>query len=243
VLGGGAGSYEYWWDAHRHSRGEVLDAHSLYLETLAELGPIGLALLLAALAVPIAAAVVARRQRFVPIVLGAYVAYVVHAAADWDWELAGVTLTALLCGAALLIAARTEANRVELPWRVRGPALAATVAVVCAAVVVTVGNAELGSATNALQVGNWQRDEAKARTASHWMPWAALPWRTMGEAELARQQFAEARRSLGKAITRDPHDWHLWLDLASASTGKSRSLALKQARQLNPLSPDLASIG
>ena len=65
VLGGGAGSYEDWWSAHRHTQLEVLDAHSLYLETLAELGPLGLALLIAALALPIAAAIAARRQRFV----------------------------------------------------------------------------------------------------------------------------------------------------------------------------------
>src|SRR6266542_4459338 len=38
------------------------DAHSLYVETLAELGPIGLALLSAALVVPLVAAVRARRH-------------------------------------------------------------------------------------------------------------------------------------------------------------------------------------
>jgi hypothetical protein len=243
VLGGGAGSYEDWWSAHRHTRLDVLDAHNLYLETLAELGPLGLALLLAALVLPIAAAIAARRQRYVSLVFGAYVAFVVHATADWDWELTGVTLTAFLCGAGILIAGRPETSRTDLAWRARGPALAAAVAVICLAVVVTVGNSELGSATNALQDGNWQTAGAKARTASHWMPWSSAPWRTLGEAQLAQQQFSAARTSLGKAIAKDPNDWHLWLDLASASTGKRKALALARARRLNPLSPDLASIG
>ena len=63
------------------------EAHSLYLETLAELGPLGLALLLAAFAVPLAAAVrIGSRAR-----RGA-VAYDVGAAVDFHWELAGVTV-------------------------------------------------------------------------------------------------------------------------------------------------------
>ncbi|HYT50946.1 MAG TPA: hypothetical protein VEL10_01935 [Gaiellaceae bacterium] len=44
------------------SPAKVRDAHSLYVETLAELGPIGLALLSAALVVPLVAAVRARRH-------------------------------------------------------------------------------------------------------------------------------------------------------------------------------------
>src|SRR5439155_953216 len=55
-LGGGAGSYQRFWLRHRRNGLPVLDAHSLYLETLAELGPLGLLLLLAALALPLGAA-------------------------------------------------------------------------------------------------------------------------------------------------------------------------------------------
>src|SRR5204863_1288871 len=43
-LGGGAGSFQRFWLRHRRLGLPVLDAHSLYLETLAELGPVGLAL-------------------------------------------------------------------------------------------------------------------------------------------------------------------------------------------------------
>jgi hypothetical protein len=75
------------------------------------------------------------------------------------------------------------------------------------------------------------------------MPWSSAPWRTISArpSQLARQRFADARASLGKAIAKDPTDWHLWLDLAPASTGRPRIRALDRARLLNPLSPDLAS--
>ena len=54
ILGSGAGTYEQAWNELRPTPYKVRDAHSLYLETLAELGPVGLGLLLIALGIPIA---------------------------------------------------------------------------------------------------------------------------------------------------------------------------------------------
>ena len=47
AFGSGAGTFERWWLEHRDVPLKVRDAHSLYVEMLAELGPIGLAGLLA----------------------------------------------------------------------------------------------------------------------------------------------------------------------------------------------------
>src|SRR5262249_48491807 len=63
-LGGGAGSYGQYWFAHRRASPTVHDAHNLYLETLAELGPIGLLLLVLVLGAPLAAV---RRARSSPL--------------------------------------------------------------------------------------------------------------------------------------------------------------------------------
>ena len=52
LLGSGAGSYWLSWQEHRTVDTTVRDAHSLYLETLAELGPIGLMLVLDAVRDP-----------------------------------------------------------------------------------------------------------------------------------------------------------------------------------------------
>ena len=43
VLGSGAGTFHLTWREHRTVDAEVRDAHSLYVETLSELGPVGLA--------------------------------------------------------------------------------------------------------------------------------------------------------------------------------------------------------
>ena len=41
VLGSGPGTYEQYWNEHRPIQHKVRDAHNLYLEVLAELGPLG----------------------------------------------------------------------------------------------------------------------------------------------------------------------------------------------------------
>ena len=66
VVGSGAGSYEHYWNEHRPFAHNVRDAHSLYLEVLAELGPLGLALLVLALGVPLVGAFFARGHPLVP---------------------------------------------------------------------------------------------------------------------------------------------------------------------------------
>jgi hypothetical protein len=54
-----------------------------------------------ALIVLFVALVLARRPAY-PAALAAFSAWALHAAVDWDWQLPGATLPALLAGAALL---------------------------------------------------------------------------------------------------------------------------------------------
>jgi O-antigen ligase len=101
VVGSGAGSYSAYWTRHPERAHLVpLEAHSLYLETGAELGAAGLALVLATLLLPLG--VIRPRD---PIRVGAacaYLAFVMHAAVDWDWEIPVVTASALYFAAVLL---------------------------------------------------------------------------------------------------------------------------------------------
>jgi hypothetical protein len=99
LAGQGAGTFHLSWLELRPIDASVQDAHSLYLEMLAELGAVGLALLLLALAPPL---VVALRGARFPAAAAGYVAFLFHAGVDWDWELPAVTVAGLLCGAQLL---------------------------------------------------------------------------------------------------------------------------------------------
>jgi tetratricopeptide (TPR) repeat protein len=220
---------------------KVRDAHSLYLETLAELGPLGLVLLLVVVGVPLVAAVRARANPLVPAAAGAFAAWAIHAAVDWDWELAAVTSAALLCGMACLIAARREnAEARRLSGRARGVALAAPVLLAGVAFVGLVGNLAASESANAARDGNWNAAASQARRAIDWAPWSAQPWRLLGEAQLGAGNVPAAERSFRKAIAKDPGDWNLYFDLGRATTGRVQLAALAAAAQLNPRSPEIA---
>ena len=238
LLGNGAGSFERYYLKHRTNDLGVQDAHNLYLETLAELGIVGLVLLVAALAIPLVAAVRLRHRRLVPFAAAAYAAYLVHAAVDWDWELAGVTLAAVLCGLACVLAGRREESP-ELGLRVRSLGAALAVCLSGLTVVGLLGNTALESSGAAALAGHWQAAARHADSAIRWLPWSAAGWEALAEAQIALHDRAGARASLRRAIAKDPNDWVLWLDLIGASRGNEQVLAVRRAFQLNPHDPSL----
>ena len=241
ILGGGPGTYEQYWNQHRPIAHIVRDAHSVYLETLAELGFVGFVLLLVVFGAPLVAAIGARREPLAVAALGAYVAYLAHAGVDWDWELTGVTVPALACGIALL-AMRPTASAPRLP----GSALRYTGAAVAIALaglaLVGLAGASANAASQEAALASppdYDKAEDDARKARRWAPWSSEPWQNLGAAQLGRGDTAAARKSFRKAVEKERSDWELWFDLAQASTGAERSRALAQARRLNPRSPEL----
>ena len=107
LAGTGSGGFRVEWLRERPERDAAGDAHSLYLETLAELGLAGavaLIAMLAGLALSARRALVAEPAATLGLVamLGTYL---VHAALDWDWEMPAVTLPALAAAAAIVATA------------------------------------------------------------------------------------------------------------------------------------------
>jgi hypothetical protein len=241
LIGGGAGTFERFWQAREDAGQRVRDAHGLYIETLAELGTVGLALLIAALAIPLASAVRARRRSLVAAVAGAYGAYLVHAGADWDWELAGVTLTALLVGAWLVVASRRAAVGVTPTVTRVVIGIAASTASV-AAFGVALGNSALESSREAIDRRDTREAIVQADRARALMPWSPEPWIARGEAELVGGNTGAAAHSFRRAIDVDDRHWLAWLDLAMATDGATRARALARARALYPTSTEIARV-
>jgi hypothetical protein len=237
VLGSGAGTYERYFLRHQPPDiGLVRDAHGLYIETLAELGPVGLLLLVGLLLIPLESLRPARVHPLAPVVGGAYVAYLVHAGVDWDWELPAVTLTGLLCGASLLLMARRWRPPQPLSAPARFSVALAAVLVAGFAAITLLGNASLSRSSTARQEGKLARAASDARRARTLLPWSPRPWQAEGQAQLAAGLLPEARRSFRKAIAIDDGDWRLWYDLAEATTGADQRRALRHAVALFPRS-------
>jgi O-antigen ligase len=111
LAGVGASGFRVQWLQRRKVDEVVRDAHSLELETFAELGLIGVALLAALLT---AVALSARATYRIDPALAAgptaaLAAWTFHSAIDWDWEMPALTLVAVVLAGALLTAPRRSA--------------------------------------------------------------------------------------------------------------------------------------
>jgi O-antigen ligase len=242
LVGSGAGSYASEWYRNRPQAFDSTNAHQLYLETLAELGPPGLALLLLALAAPLLAAWRARGHPLAAGATAAYVAFLVHLAVDWDWQLAAVSMVALACGAALFVMARH--SRSATPGsRVRFASVSAGVALAAFALWTLHASYPLGQARDAIGDGRWASAERDAGVAAARAGGSsALPWQLLGEAQTALRKPDAARASLRIAVRRDPSSWQAWYDLATVSHGGERRAAASKALVLNPLGPETRSL-
>jgi hypothetical protein len=111
LVGVGAGGWAVWWLRYRPISESATDAHSLPLQTMAELGLVGLALLavfLAGIGIAARAALRAVPVRAAGLFAGCVV-WLAHSPLDWDWQMPAVTLIAILLAGGLLALAELAA--------------------------------------------------------------------------------------------------------------------------------------
>jgi hypothetical protein len=256
LAGGGAGSYESWWAQHGSLRKFVRNAHSLYLETLGELGVIGFVLLMSAFAAGFVGAgrrllrTVAEERTTIAALLGALVAFMVGAGIDWMWELTivgvvGITCLALLAGPASASQQHASGPRVpRLGLAPRAIVVGVCAVAVCLEGILLFSHLRLDQSQTAAARGDTQEALSAALDAKALQPWAASPYLQLA---LVREQSGDlegARDRIAEALDRNRSDWRLWLVSARIETvtgniAKARS-DLRRAKSLNPRSPIFA---
>jgi O-Antigen ligase len=266
LIGGGAGSFGRWWDRHGSFPYTVQDAHTLYLETLAELGLVGFALLAGMFAAGVAS--IGRRvfrvrgeeRRTTAALAGSFAAFLMAAGIDWLWEVPAVTAVAfvllgLLVGPATAIAPRPRLQ--ELPSAPRQVAarqrLALGVAalafgwlLICAQALPLLTELKIGDSQAAVDSGDPGAALSAARAAHALEPWAASPYLQLALVEEETGSIPAALVSIKSAISRDSMDWQLWL-IAARLQVKSGQLqaakaSIERALALNPRSPLLTRL-
>ena len=262
--GGGAGSYEAWWAKNGSLPMFVRDAHSLYAETLGELGLVGFVLLLAAFGAGIAAALwrLRAQQAEGRVTLAAFtasfIAFVVAAGVDWMWELTIVSMVAVACLALATgpATAPPPSLRPLQPGETAEPkprnlfgvgvsVLLAGWLLICSHALPLLAASKIRDSQEAVQRGDGDAAISNALAARTVEPWAASPYLQLALVAEQAGRLQQARAWIRAAIERDRTDWRLWVVSSRIETRLGRIEAarasLARARDLNQRSGLLAS--
>ena len=238
VAGEGAGTFAETWARERNIDLKVEDAHSLYLELLAEVGIVGLALILIVFGVLIAG--IARRARgdtrhLHAALLAAFLVWALHAGIDWDWEVPAVGLWLFALGGLAL--ARSTEERALTPGRFARVLLSVVVlALLVTPVTMALSQNRLNATVDAFKAGDCERAVDTALAAIDAVPARPEPYQLLGMCDARLGEHALAIDMLETAVSKNRDDWSSWyvLGLVRAAGGEDPRPAIRQARRLNP---------
>jgi O-antigen ligase len=190
------------------------DAHSLYLETMSELGIAGFVFLLAALAaIGFALLPLPPRgdRRLYASLSAAGLAWAFHAGIDWDWELPAATIWLFGVGAFAL--AREAPGRSPSSNLRVGVGLAAVFAAIGPALLL-VSQQRYDDAASAFRRGDCDKAMTSARSSITVLSDRPDPYEVIALCEAKRGLYPQAAESIQLAIDRDPHNWAYRADRA-----------------------------
>lgn len=242
LTGSGAGTFGREWSHDRPDISDAPYAHSLYVQTLGELGVAGLALLAGWLLASVLVAVgVPRPSR--PLVAAAasvLILWAAQAAVEWTWQVPAVTVVPVALGAAVV--GSRSAGRLRRGARV----VAAVVvgAVVAFSSIEAMGQARVTGATRAYNAADCATALRTVDVVTDIAPWQPEPYVLRGLCAARAGDRATARAAIGEAVRRDPQDWRMQIDrgIVEAVTGGDPRPAFALADRLNPNEVDAAAL-
>lgn len=257
LVGIGPGTFEFWWAREEPAEGFTRDAHSLLVETLAELGIVGF-VMIAGFSIGVLAIGTLRSLRAPPqrrVVLAAATAgcaaFTAVAAVDWAWELAALPVLYLVLAAIAVVGGASEPRPGDhVPARTRDPLAllrryggrAGLVALGGAALVAIsiplAGAVALERSRSEARDGDLASALGEARTATSTQPYAASS--RLQEAQVYERigDLDEAAAAARLATEKEATNWRPWLilSLIEARRGEADAAldAYRQASALNP---------
>jgi hypothetical protein len=243
--GAGAGTFARIWAQEGNADYKVVNAHSLYMEMLAELGLPGLLFLvvaIVALFVGIAGRIRGPDRVIYASLFAASLAWAAHAGVDWDWEMPATGFFFFSVGGLAIAAVRGERSA----WAPRVPQRFARVALgigclvlVVSPALVAISQGYLDSSVRKLQAGECDAAAKDALDAIHVLSVRPDPYQVLGFCDSRRGQNALAVQMLETAVARDKGEWESYYGLAlvQAVAGQDPRAAVRKAYELAPKEP------
>ena len=246
--GTGADTFEISYYESHSAIGAIVNAHSLYIETLGELGIVGLVLVLLFVLGTLAGLAPLRRGRdraLYGALFSAGLAWALHAGVEWDWQMPAASLWLAALGGLVLGRADSRATpslrTVSLTAFVAG---AAVVAVTVFPVLVLGSQIRLNEASSAYAAGDCTRADKLARDSIDVLGTRAPPWQIVALCAARSGHYRQASADLRAGLGVDPNDWQLQAALAAttAAVGADARTQARTALRLNPLEPTVVAL-
>ncbi|MEJ7797197.1 MAG: O-antigen ligase family protein [Solirubrobacteraceae bacterium] len=244
--GHGAGTFPLQW-ARLGRSAQSEDGHSLYVEVLGELGLVGLLLVVGAVLLVLGGFLARARgpDRVVGAALfAAGLAWALHAAVDWDWEMPAVTLWFFAAGGLALAAPASRSGAGQSPARGAKPIVRLGVALGCLMLVLVPARVRLSDGALRESGRALIRSDCATATDRATYSRAALevrpePHIILGYCDVRLGQRRRAVGAMQQAVRRDPENWEAYyaLSLARASAGLDPRPAARFAGRLKPWHP------
>jgi hypothetical protein len=240
--GTGAGTFARIWAQEGSGEFKVINAHSLYLEMLSELGLPGI-LFLAVAIIAIFAGLIGRVRGpdrvLYAALIAASLAWAAHAAVDWDWEMPATGFFFFSLGGMAIAARQGEGTS----WVPRAPGRMARVGLglgclvlVVSPALVAISQGMLNSAVRNLQAGNCGKASHEALDAIHVLSVRPEPYQVLGFCDSRTGEHQLAIQMLETAVDRDPGEWESYYGLAlvKGAAGEDPRPDARKAYELAP---------
>jgi hypothetical protein len=239
LRGTGAGTYQQYFPRYRTESGYVVDAHSLYLQSLAELGIVGFVLILVVvlgILVGLAGRIRGPDRALYAALFAVSLAWAVHQAFDWDWQMPAVTLGVLMLAGLALARARdgkvgltglvVERTFIALGWLL----------LAIAPLLVATSFSRLERSASELQRGECTSARHEALSSLSLSAKRPQAYVIIGMCDLEQGFEQAAVPAMAQAATLEPESWEqqFWLADARAAAGVDPHAAIRRALELNP---------